>query len=98
MSTPRGYTIGALGCLQVPRGTNWGPMGYEKISYVHIVFKKCINIAARPINVPIFTVFPSWELPRALCPQAQQPRCSPEAKITYGHLDIHQRKPLAKKF
>ena len=39
VSTPKGYTVGALGCLQVPRGTNWGPMGYEKISYVHIVFK-----------------------------------------------------------
>ena len=48
--------------------------------------------------MPIFTVFPSWELPWALCPQAQQPRCSPEAKIAYGHLDIHQRKPLVKKF
>ena len=57
-----------------------------------------VNIAASPINVPIFTVFPSWELPWALCTQAQQPRCSPEAKIAYGHLDIHQRKPLVKKF
>ena len=48
--------------------------------------------------MPIFTVFPSWELPWALCPQAQQPRCSPEAEITYWHLDLHQRKPLVKKF
>ena len=34
-----GCTIGALGCLQVSRGTNWGPVGYEKTSYAHIVFQ-----------------------------------------------------------
>ena len=42
-----------------------------------------VNIAASPINVPIFTVFPSWELPWALWSHAQQ------AKIIYWHLDIH---------
>ena len=39
MSTSRGYTVGALGCLQVPRGANWGHVGYEKISDLHKVYK-----------------------------------------------------------
>ena len=34
MRTQRVYIVGGLGCQQVHRGANWGPVSYEKISYL----------------------------------------------------------------
>ena len=44
---------------------------------------------------PFLNFFQAGSYPGHFIPT---PRFSPEAKITYPHLDIHQRKPLVKKF
>ena len=44
---------------------------------------------------PFLNFFQAGSYPGHFIPT---PRFSPETKITYPHLDIHQRKPLVKKF
>ena len=39
----QGYSIGALGCPEVPRGVNCGPVGQKKI--MHFVCLFCIRVA-----------------------------------------------------